>query len=61
MDTLALPSIEIRRQLQETLAALVDFYERVEEKQRAMDVLQRLSKMEFKAAGGAGGPAAGTG
>ncbi len=30
---------------EETLAALVDFYERVEEKQRAMDVLLRLSKM----------------
>lgn len=30
---------------EETLAALVDFYERVEEKARALDVLQRLGKM----------------
>lgn len=30
---------------EETLAALVDFYERVEEKERALEVLQRLGKM----------------
>ncbi|MEZ4220701.1 MAG: HEAT repeat domain-containing protein [Polyangiaceae bacterium] len=33
------------RQDEETLAALVDFYERVEEKDRAMQVLQRLGNM----------------